>query len=320
MLRTLFVPVVPSVLVLAASVVLSAGCDRDKDTGPKETDPTVAPKGQGAQEAPGTKQPSAKEARELTSNLPPAERVQSIVNPKKATPYSGKTGTVRGIVRATGDAPPELPEVLAKMDANCTTSRVTFGKLFREGPERELADVLVAVTGYEGFVPAKGTEVEVRAEGCAWDSRTIVMTFGQRLNIDGTDNRPYVPEILGQAMPAQLFVLPTAPPVQLPPKGPGRFKLVDSMRLYNIAEVFVLPYATAAVSNLDGEFEITGIPVGEVTVNALLPQTGVVAEKKVTVSADAVTEVEFSLAFDAKDWSSKPKQVPLDEIPGPEEN
>src|SRR5690606_13183485 len=104
-----------------------------------------------------TKPPSAKEAAALISNLPPADRVQKVVNPKNAAPYAGKTGTVRGIVRATGDPAPALPQVLAKMDANCTTSRVTFGMLFREGPERELADVLVAVTGYDGFVPATGT-------------------------------------------------------------------------------------------------------------------------------------------------------------------
>lgn len=320
MLRKLFVPVMPSILVLTMSLALAAGCDRNKDSAAEETGAEAQAKTPAPAEASDPKKPSAKEARALTSNLPAADRVQSVVNPKKAAPYSGKTGTVRGVVRASGDLPPELPEVLAKMDANCTTSRTTFGKLFREGPERELADVLVAVTGYEGFVPATGTDVKVSAEGCAWETRTIAMTFGQRLSIHGADNRPYVPEILGQAMPAQLFVLPTAPPVQLPPKGPGRFKLVDSMRLYNVAELFVLPYATATVSNLDGEFEIKGVPIGEVTVNALLPQTGVVVEKKVTVAADAVTEVEFTVAFDSKAWSTKEKPVPLDEIPGPDED
>ena len=86
----------------------------------------------------------------------------------------------------------------------------------------------------------------------------MAMTFGQRLSIDGADALTYVPEILGQPMPAQLFVLPTAPPVMLPPKKPGRSKLVDSVRLYNVAELFVLPYATTDVTGLDGKFEIAG--------------------------------------------------------------
>src|SRR5690606_7300758 len=111
----------------------------------------------------------------------------------------------------------------------------TFGKVYREGAGRTLADVLVAVTEYDGYVPAKTVDVPVRVEGCAWKSRTIAVTFGQRLAIEGLDNRPYVPEILGQPMPAQLFVLPTNPVVKIPPKKPGRFKLIDSMRLYNVA-------------------------------------------------------------------------------------
>jgi hypothetical protein len=143
------------------------------------------------------------------------------------------------------------------------------------------------------------------------------VTFGQRLSITGADNQPYVPEILGQPMPAQLFALPTAPPVGLPPKQPGRFKLVDSMRLYNVAELFVLPYATVDVTEIDGKFEITGIPVGKVKINALSPQTGAVDGKEITISADQTTEVNFELSFDKAAYDAAPKATPLDEIPGP---
>lgn len=312
MLRSLFPP------ALTVLLLLSSGCDRSKTTKESQAADTKTPNsGEGGPAE--AKKPSAKEARKIAATLPPKERVTSIVNPKNREPYAGETGGLRGVVKAVGDKSPALPEVVAKMDGNCTTSKSVFGTLFREGPERELADVLVTVTGYDGFVPAKGEKVEVRGEGCAWDRRTIAMTFGQTLAIDGLDNRPYVPELLGQAMPAQLFVLPTAPEVQLPPQRPGRFKLVDSMRLYNVAEVFVLPYPTADVSSLDGEFEVKRIPVGEVTVNAFLPQTGTVVEKKVTIKAGEVTTLDFELGFDATAWNSKEKPVPLDEVPGPDQ-
>jgi len=285
-----------------------------KTTSPKEKTDKTPSKGTEVD----LSKPSAKAAAEIISALPEEAAVQAVVNPKKLAPYEGKTGSLRGVIRAAGDPSPALPEVLAKMDATCTKSRVMYGSLFREGPDRELADVLVAVTEYEGFVPAQGTDVKVLAQGCAWPARTIAMTFGQRLVIAGGDNRPYVPELLGQTMPAQLFVLPTAPPVELPPRKPGRFKLVDSMRLFSIAEVFVLPYATADVTDEAGVFEITGIPVGTVQVNALLPQTGAVASQKVTIEADKVTELKLEIKFDRAEYDKKEKPTPLDELPAPE--
>lgn len=315
---------------LVCALLIATGCDRSSSA--QSSEKTVAVKkseeaktsssaetqdAKPKQEEVDLSKPSAKAAAKIISTLPDEAIVQSVVNPKKLEPYSGATGSVRGVVLATGDPPPALPEVLAKMEATCTKSRAMYGTLFREGPQRELADVLVAVTEYEGFVPAKNPEVKVLAEGCAWPARTVAMTFGQKLLIDGADNRPYVPELLGQPMPAQLFVLPTAPPVELPPKKPGRFKLVDSMRLFNVAEVFVLPYATVAVTDEVGRFEITGIPVGTVKVNALLPETGAVAGQEITIEADKATELKFELTFDRAAYDKKEKPTPLDELPAP---
>lgn len=305
--------------VVAALFCLA--CDDEKEK-PKATSPTSSAQQQGSSSGGGPtdpESPSAKEARTLASVLPPQDQVQAIVNSKGLEPYTGPTGTVRGVVRATGDAPARLPKILAKIEQGCTRSAETFGVVFREGKERALADVLVAVTGYQGYVPAPDTEVLVEAKGCAWDRRTVAMTYGQRMRIVGKDKRPYVPEILGQPMPAQLFVLPSAPTLDISPQQPGRFKLVDSMRLYNIAELFVLPYATVDVTDLSGSFEIKGIPTGPVKVNAFLPQTGKVVEKEVTIEEGKVLELEFELPFDRATWDQTPQPTPLDELPTREE-
>lgn len=312
-------PLLPSL----ACVVLSLGCDRDKagqNAPSDQSDSAPAPSASApsANDAPAEgDKPSAKELAKQMQDLHPMEEVQKVVNPKGLSPYSGPTGSVRGIVKVTGDEAPELPEVLAKMEAKCDLSQSMFGKVFREGEGRTLGDVLVAVTEYEGYVPSGEVDVPVFAKGCAWQSRTIAMTYGQRLTIDGVDNRPYVPEILGQPMPAQLFVLPTAPPVKLPPRKPGRKKLVDSMRLYNVAELFVLPYATFDVTGRDGKFQIDGIPTGKVKINALLPQTGAVEGKEITIEAGKTTEVEFTLSFSREAYDRMEKPTPLDELPAP---
>jgi hypothetical protein len=248
--------------------------------------------------------PTAKEARELLATPVPQAEIDKVVNPKGLPPYSGPTGTVRGVVRVEGDPAVAEADVLAKIAPDCKAARAMFEKTPREGPGRTLADALVAVTGYPGVVLQKEPTHLVRGVGCAWDTRTIALTFGQVLRITAADNRPYVPDLMGQFMPAQLFAMPGAEPVSLPPRKPGRFRLVDAMRIYSLADVFVVPYPTVDVTDIDGTFEITGVPVGKAKVSALLPASMAVSEKDVEVSADQPAVVDFTLRFDAKAYQA----------------
>jgi hypothetical protein len=261
--------------------------------------------------APGeSEKPTAKEVRHLLATPVPQADIDKVINPKGLAPYAGPTGTISGVVKLTGDAPVEHADVLRAIASDCgPVASATYGKTPREGADRTVADVFVAVTGYDAFVPAKGPERVVRGSGCAWEARTIALMFGQTLRIGAGDNRAYVPDLLGQRMPAQLFAMPGAEPVSLPPRKPGRFTLLDSMRLYSKADVFVVPYPTFAVTGTDGKFEISGVPVGKVKVNALLPATMAVAEQEVTVKAGETAELAFSLAFDAKAFKALDRPV-----------
>jgi hypothetical protein len=158
----------------------------------------------------------------------------------------------------------------------------------------------------------------VHAKGCAFHTRTVAMTFGQRLVIQGEDNRPYVPEILGQPQPAQLFVLPTMPRVSIAPQNPGLFKLVDSMRLFSVAELYVLPYRTVAVTGLDGHFEIQGIPAGPVRIDALLPQTSGVTGRDLVIEPGKTLDINLQIAFDRSAWDKAPKAAALETRPAQE--
>ncbi|HSC87438.1 MAG TPA: hypothetical protein VLC09_09225, partial [Polyangiaceae bacterium] len=214
------------------------GCDGKGAGASADSAPAPAASSASIQQAEG----SAEAMRRKTEVLPPAEVVADTNNPGKLPIHSGPTGTVRGRVRVSGDEAPVASGEIDKARADCQLARPMYGKLFREGNERSLADALVAVTGYEGYVAPKKDTVEIRGNGCAWDRRTVVMTFGQKLDVTAADNRTYVPELVGQTNVAQLFVMPGADPVKLVPRKPGRFLLLDSMRLYSRAEVFVLNY------------------------------------------------------------------------------
>ena len=235
----------------------------------------------------------------VASGLPMLpEQISAIVNPKKEPVYSGPAGAVRGVVIASGDAPPEVRDVMARIGEDCAPAREVYGRLFREGTGRTLADVLVAVTGYKGYVPEQRSIVTVSASGCAWAARTVAVTFGQRIDIVAKDRKAYVPDLLGARMAAQLIALPGGAGSTVYPQQPGRFLLVDSMRVYSMAEVVVLKYATHDVTGLDGKFHIDRIPAGKVTVSALLPSTGRTVEQEVMIEPSRTLDLKFVLPFD----------------------
>lgn len=250
--------------------------------------------------------PSAfKAAAPVASGLPAMqELVSKVVNPENQPAYAGPTGTVRGVITGSGDLPPIATAHLAQIKQPCPEGRETYGHVFREGMMRSLADVLVAVTGYSGYLPAKQAKQTVGARGCAFSTRTIAVTFGQTIDVVSKDSEGYVPNLLGSHMQAQLLALPGGVPSTLYPPEPGHYLLTDDLKVFMMAEVFVLKYSTHDVTSLDGRFEIAGIPVGKARISALLPSTGVVVERDIEIKAGETLDLPLQLAFDAKTYAA----------------
>jgi hypothetical protein len=242
-----------------------------------------------------------KPAAAVASGLPlPPEKVSKVVNPQNQAEYRGPTGTVKGLVLATGDQAPETKQHVDKIKGACPEARAAYSRLFREGMMRSLADVLVAVTGYDGYVPEKRPKVVVAARGCAFSTRTVAMTFGQTLDVVSKDGDAYVPTLIGSRMDAQLLALPGGAPSTLYPQQPGHYFLSDSIKVFMLADVFVVKYPTHDVTSLDGRFEISGIPVGKARLSAMLPATRAVVEKDIEIKEGAPLELTLSLPFDAQ--------------------
>lgn len=229
----------------------------------------------------------------------PVEEVAKVVNPTGEPPYGGPISVVRGVVTMTGDEAPVREEVAREIPDKCAGARAVYGRLFREGPGRTTADVLVAVTGYKGYVPSAGKRPRLDARGCAFESRTIGLMFGESLDIVSRDGETYIPEILGQQTKALLVAMPGRVPVQVFPVRVGRTVLLDNAHPFSKADLFVLRFPTFDVTGLDGRFEIERVPLGEMTVSAYLPATGQTVEKKVNVTAGAPIDVALELSFDA---------------------
>jgi len=279
---------------ILAAFLLVAGCACEEE----------APKPKPAAATPA--KPSVALPAPVASGLPgDPTRVSSVVNPKQEKAYEGPTATLRGIVRASGDPASAAVQPVDKIPADCEKAREFYGPPFREGPQRELADVLVTVTGYQGYVPETEPVVTLQAKDCNWGTQTIALTFGQRLEVVSRDKNTYVPELLGAKMQSQLLATPFGKgTAQLYPPAVGRYVLVDNLKLFMTAEVLVLKYPTHAVTGTDGRYKISGIPPGKVKVNALLPSTGATLEKEIVLKGDEITDLELTLPFDAKQYEA----------------
>jgi hypothetical protein len=288
MIRT---PVRPRVGPIVAVALAVAGCPRRSEPKP---DASASASSASAVPAP------------IASGVPlDPKEVSGAVNPDGKAAYAGPVGTVEGRIVATGDAPIDLPDVASEIDDKCEKARPFYAKLFREGEGRALADVLVAVTGYHEYIPAKEAAQRFVAKDCTFETRTVALTFGQRLEVVSGDRNSYVPELVGQRGHAQIVATPGGHVAStLYPTRPGRFLLVDNLRLFMTAEVLVLKYATVAVTKLDGRYRITGLPPGDFKLNALLPATAGTVERAVKIEAGKTLTVDLEIPFDEKAYRS----------------
>ena len=251
----------------------------------------------------------------------PLSKVESALNPERLAPYAGPTGVVEGVITVSGDPPPkrELDIPFA-----CGEAYATYGKAFREGTGRTLADVLVAVTGYEGFVPARVESQSVKIHGCAYERRTVVVTYGQHLDIFNTDGKEnFLPMLEGAKLPAQMAALPGGDSVKLYPTEVGHYALRDDANhAWMYADVFALRYPTHAVTGLDGHYRISGVPAGKVKLSAYVPPidvqlhpdfgvTDVTQEREIEVKPDQTVRSDFVFAYKAPKPRPKIKEEPI---------
>lgn len=231
----------------------------------------------------------------------PADKVAKEVNPKGAPRYSGPVGTLRGTIRIQGDPPPDIEVTLPKGRCRAEAA-ATHGKLFRVGQEGALADALVTVTGYTGsYVPPRTDAVKVTISGCSLARRTVAAAYGQRIEVANLDRiESYMPYLDGAPAKAILVAVPGGEAVKLYPLLPGHYMIRDQLPNEHLtADVYVLKFATHDVTGLDGKYEISGIPVGQMAVNALLPATGKTKAERVEIKEGDNT-LDLTLTYDAK--------------------
>ncbi len=301
--------------ILAAALVVSACQGGNSNPSPTASAPSgsaAAGPSSAAAKAPGVKG--------VVVGIPaPPENVAKEVNPKGAEPYSGPVGTIKGVVRIKGDPPPATD---FSFGASCGEAAATYGKWFRVGQDGTAGDVLVAATGYDAYVPPREEAVKLTMRGCALSKRTVAATFGQRIEVSNLDKtESYMPYLDGAPFRAVLVAIPGGDPVKLYPQEPGHYIIRDQLpKPFMSADVYVVKFATHDVTGLDGMYEIKGVPVGKVRVNALLPALDLTAEQMIEVKPGE-NQVDLTLEFDRSQFDDagrrkvgKPAPLPPDYI------
>ncbi len=229
----------------------------------------------------------------------PSAEVLAVINKSGREPYSGLTGTLKGRVTMKGDPAPPSSETFPA--EGCPQAAPTYGKAFRVGQDSALADAIVMVAEYDAFVPPDKPAVQVKAAGCAFDARTVAMTFGQRLEVLNEDAKgTYTPYLDGAEYRAVMLAMPGGDPVPLYPNKPAiNYVLRDFQgRGFMAADVLVLKFSTLDVTGLDGRYEIGRIPIGKVSVDVYLPALDKHVIKQVEIAGGDNT-LDLEMSFDA---------------------
>jgi hypothetical protein len=240
----------------------------------------------------------------------PSASVAAAVNPAGLPAYSGPTGSVEGTITISGDEPPVIPN---QDFSACPAAAPVYDKLFRIGAAmtldggvaaHALPDAIVAVTGYSGyFIPERNEAKHVAFEGCGFPTRTITLTFGQRLEITNATSLLFAPELAQAPTPAALIVPPNGngDPVRIYPPHPGWFTLVDKVRSlpYLREDVFAFMHPLHTVSDANGHYRIDGVPVGTLDINTRLQPISREITQKVTIVENVVTRVDLNLVYTA---------------------
>jgi hypothetical protein len=235
----------------------------------------------------------------------PAASVAKMVNPDGLPAYAGPTGSVEGTITVVGDPAPSVSASFSM----CPEAEKSHGHAFREGvpakpgDPRWLADAVVAVTGYgKFFIPEKAEAKTVEIRGCSLTTRTVTMTFGQRLEVKNLTRDFWTPKLEPAQSSVLMMATPGGDPVKLYPKKPGHYRLVDHDRKYAVEDLYAFLHPLHTSTAIGGTYRIDGVPVGKVTVNTSHPQIpDATASRDVTIREGVVTHVDLTLSYKAPD-------------------
>lgn len=253
----------------------------------------------------------------------PSASVDYVLNPQSLPVYDGPTGSVEGTIRVNGPPAPPVHVDTSK----CPPALDTYGKLFRDGPAdkdgaRPLADAVVVAVGTPDhsafYVPEKDPAVHLTiGANCAYPSRTIAVTYGQRLEVSNKTKLLFAPLLDVTDSPAVMVAPPgeNGEPVKIYPTKAGHFLLTDRMETFVREDLYVFRHPLHAVTDTSGHYRIDGVPVGKLEIGASHPTVGASASAPVEIVAGVVQKVDLTLTYKPAPPPAKIPKSDAGEVP-----
>ncbi|MCO4743363.1 MAG: urate hydroxylase PuuD [Proteobacteria bacterium] len=234
----------------------------------------------------------------VTLTVPKTETPMPVVPVAEGLPTidAATAGSVTGRIAFVGDVPPAEP---LKMYGACAA--LQKGEVLSDAvlvTDGGLQNVFVSVTaGLEGYDPGPIPEaaVEVDQSSCIYDKRLFGVRVGQTVTFINSDDTFHNVRTVSTAnegfnlnMPAvnqredKVFRMPEV-------TVNARCDVHPWMQTY----LGVVPHNAWAISAADGQFEITGLPPGDYTIEAWHEVFGL-QSSQVTVTAKGSTTADFA--------------------------
>lgn len=234
---------------------------------------------------PSTTPPAAAAAPEAAKPPPPAPAPVQV---------SGR-GTVRGVVKFTGEAP-AMADIAPSADPACEGMALKEqAVLVKEG---KLQNVLVRVRGpVPGAPTAPAEPVVVDQTKCTYLPRVQGAVSGQQLLVKNSDGTMHnVRGLVGTKAVFNMAQPPSAPPVTKP--MPGEVELLQlkcDVHPWMRGYIAVSPHPYFATTREDGAFSLEGVPEGTYTLEAWHETLGT-KTADITVKDGAVSEASFEFS------------------------
>ena len=233
--------------------------------------------------------------------------MQKALNPSNLPVYNGPTGSIEGTVFITGDPSPERP---TQPTSKCPEAAALYAKLFREGPANDKGGATARRRHRRGrddapgsstaFLPAASGSATLTIEGCTLGTRTVAMTFGQRLDVANRGTLLVGPQLKPSGIVALMLAPPKGDPVHLYPTKPGRYLLGDALATDAIdADVFVFLFPLHVVTPESGALPHRRSSRGGASgIFAHLPALNTGTTSDIDVRASETTPVDLTLHYD----------------------
>jgi len=210
---------------------------------------------------------------------------------------------ITGKITLKGTAPKEKDITPLKDDATCGKFHSTMPttRFYVVGPNAELADVVVSLTGITGkSAGATAQPVVLDQKGCEYVPQILAVQTGQKITIKNSDpvlhNVHASPTVSGnnEENKAQMA---GAPDLSFSFSKPEDFlKFKCDVHPWMFAWISIMDHPYYAVSGKDGTFKIANVPPGKYTLQANHRKAGKVTQE-IEVKDDGA---KVELALEAK--------------------